>query len=223
MKRILPVFIALLSLSLSAQQASLSGIVTNKKKEAIPFATVQIRNTSHATSTDAAGHFLISNIVPGNYSVEFSSLGHATQELSISFESSEEKVLNVQLREEFQNLNEVLITTNRRIETLDEVPSSVSVISNQKIENLILTSNSIADILVEVPGLALSTNQTSSTGQTLRGRNMLVLIDGIPQSTPLRSGGRDINTIDPNTIQRVEVIKGATAIYGNGADGGIVN
>lgn len=223
MKRILPVFIALLSLSLSAQQASLSGIVTNEKKEAIPFATVQIRNTSHATSTDAAGHFFISNIVPGKYSVEFSSLGHATQELSISFESSEEKVLNVQLREEFQNLNEVLITTNRRIETLDEVPSSVSVISTQKIENLILTSNSIADILVEVPGLALSTNQTSSTGQTLRGRNMLVLIDGIPQSTPLRSGGRDINTIDPNTIQRVEVIKGATAIYGNGADGGIVN
>ena len=223
MKRILPVFISLLSLSLSAQEASLSGEVTNEKNEAIPFATVQITNTSMATTTDADGQYLISGIDPGTYVVEYASLGHTTQSRSLTFEASEEKIVNIQLKEEFQNLGEVLITTNRRIETLDEVPSSVSVISTQKIESLIQTSNSVADILVEVPGLALSTNQTSNTGQTLRGRNMLVLIDGIPQSTPLRSGGRDINTIDPNTIQRVEVIKGATAIYGNGADGGIVN
>ena len=223
MKRILPVFIVLFSLSLSAQEASLSGKVTNQENEPIPFATVQIQNSSRATTTDAEGLYLLDNLDQGSYVVEFASLGHATQRLSLNFQPSEKKILNVQLKEEFQDLGEVLITTNRRIETLDEVPSSVSVISTQKIENLIQTSNSVADILVEVPGLALSTNQTSNTGQTLRGRNMLVLIDGIPQSTPLRSGGRDINTIDPNTLQRVEVIKGATAIYGNGADGGIVN
>jgi iron complex outermembrane recepter protein len=52
---------------------------------------------------------------------------------------------------------------------------------------------------------------------------VLVLIDGIPQSTPLRAVGRDIRTIDPSVVKRVEVIKGATAIYGNGADGGLIN
>lgn len=57
----------------------------------------------------------------------------------------------------------------------------------------------------------------------MRGRSVLVLIDGIPQSTPLRAGGRDIRSIDPSVIERVEVIKGATAIYGNGAEGGLIN
>ncbi len=42
------------------------------------------------------------------------------------------------------------------------------------------------------------------------------MVDGIPQSTPLRNGGRDMRTIDPSAIERIEVIKGATAIYGNG-------
>ncbi|WP_449400162.1 TonB-dependent receptor plug domain-containing protein [Chryseobacterium wanjuense] len=74
-----------------------------------------------------------------------------------------------------------------------------------------------------VPSLATSSGQTSNTGQTLRGRQVLVLIDGIPQSTPLRNGARDIRVIDPSVIERIEVIKGASSIYGNGADGGIIN
>jgi iron complex outermembrane receptor protein len=51
----------------------------------------------------------------------------------------------------------------------------------------------------------------------------LVLIDGIPQSTPLRNGGRDLRTIDASAIDHIEVINGATAMYGNGAAGGVIN
>ena len=49
------------------------------------------------------------------------------------------------------------------------------------------------------------------------------MIDGVPQSTPLRNGALGIRTIDPNSLERIEVIKGATSIYGNGAAGGIIN
>ena len=48
------------------------------------------------------------------------------------------------------------------------------------------------------------------------------MIDGVPQSTT-RNTSRDLATIDPSMIERVEVIRGATAIYGDGATGGIVN
>ncbi|HET8754326.1 MAG TPA: TonB-dependent receptor, partial [Salinimicrobium sp.] len=169
------------------------------------------------------GYYSLELDSPGTFSIQFSSMGYENVTKEVTLSASEKLELSVQLSEALKNLDEIVITSNRRTETLDEVPSSVSVLNSREIENLSLTSNNIADVLVEIPGLALSTNQTSNVGQTLRGRNMLVLIDGIPQSTPLRSGGRDINTIDPNTIQRIEVIKGATAIYGNGADGGIVN
>lgn len=74
-----------------------------------------------------------------------------------------------------------------------------------------------------VPGMAPSTNSSSNTGQTLRGRAPLVMIDGVPQSTPLRNGSLGIRTLDPSVIERIEVIKGATSVYGNGAAGGVIN
>eukprot|EP00487_Bulimina_marginata_P006178 TRINITY_DN25414_c0_g1_i1.p1 TRINITY_DN25414_c0_g1~~TRINITY_DN25414_c0_g1_i1.p1 ORF type:complete len:119 (-),score=25.11 TRINITY_DN25414_c0_g1_i1:1-357(-) len=49
------------------------------------------------------------------------------------------------------------------------------------------------------------------------------MIDGVPQSTPLRNGSLGIRTLDASVIERIEVIKGATSIYGNGAAGGIIN
>jgi iron complex outermembrane receptor protein len=49
------------------------------------------------------------------------------------------------------------------------------------------------------------------------------MIDGVPQSNPLRDGGREGNTIDPSVIERVEVLHGANAIHGMGASGGVIN
>lgn len=223
MKNILTLLLLSTMITVQAQSGSIKGKVTNQQLQAIPYATIVLKTTSIGTTTNENGSYTLTNISPGSYSVQFSAIGYKTIYRELNLRSSEEISISVQLSEDLQNLNEVVITSNRRIETLDEVPSSVSVISSRELENLSQTSNSIADILAEVPGLTLSTNQTSSVGQTLRGRNMLILIDGIPQSTPLRSGGRDINTVDPNTLERIEVIKGATAIYGNGSDGGIVN
>ena len=208
---------------LMAQDSSISGKVLGPHQEPVSFATVSLQNTSYTTRTDLEGSFNFPELPAGNYLLTVSSTGFTPTTRKIQLMEGEAAEVIIVLSEEFRSLEEVLITTNRRVETLDEVPSSVSVLNSRQIENLSMTSNSVADIMNEVPGLALSTSQTSNTGQTLRGRKMLVLIDGIPQSTPLRNGSRDINTIDPNVIERIEVIKGATAIYGNGADGGIIN
>lgn len=100
----------------------------------------------------------------------------------------------------------------------------MTIVGQRQIQEQAAMNTDITNILqYTVPGLAVSTGRTSNTGQTLRGRQVLVLIDGVPQSTPLRNGGRDLRIIDPSAIERIEVIKGATSIYGNGADGGIIN
>lgn len=223
MKSLLTLSLLLVSFVTASQNATLSGKVVDTRNQGIPYININLENTSLHAYSDQEGNFSISDIPPGNYSVRFTAMGFETQTRNISLKSSEERSLTVQLQENVQDLSEVVITSNRRRETLDEVPSSVSILTEREIENLSQTGVTVADVLNEIPGLSLSTNQTSNTGQTLRGRKMLILIDGIPQSTPLRNGSRDINTIDPNTIERIEVIKGATAIYGNGADGGIVN
>jgi len=57
----------------------------------------------------------------------------------------------------------------------------------------------------------------------LRGRDVSVLIDGVPQTTNLQSFGREFRTIDPSAIERIEVVRGSTAIYGAQATGGVIN
>jgi iron complex outermembrane receptor protein len=125
---------------------------------------------------------------------------------------------------QMKDVDEVVLTASRKKESIKEVPSSVTVVSRKQIQSQLTVNSDITNILqYTVPSLATSSGMTTNSGQTLRGRQVLVLIDGIPQSTPLRNGSRDIRSIDPSVIERIEVIKGATSIYGNGSDGGIIN
>jgi iron complex outermembrane recepter protein len=121
-------------------------------------------------------------------------------------------------------LERMVVTGSRVIESIDEVPASITVISQQQISDHLKVSPELQSLLASyVPGMAPDTGSSSNAGQTLRGRKPLIMIDGVPQSTPLRDGSLDIKTLDPSAIARIEVIKGATSIYGNGAAGGIIN
>lgn len=121
-------------------------------------------------------------------------------------------------------LKEIVVSASRQAESLNEVPSSVTLLSKKQLQQQLSISSNLSDILgASVPGLGFTTNRTQNLGQTLRGRRVLVMIDGIPQSTPLRDGAKDMRSLDPAVLERVEAIKGATAIYGNGADGGLIN
>ncbi|HEA31342.1 MAG TPA: hypothetical protein ENH91_15340 [Leeuwenhoekiella sp.] len=213
----------LIFFSVFSQKTSVFGTITNAQNAPIPYASVTIKGSTKGAMSGKDGTYEIKNLKEGSYTIQFSTVGFTSETRKVTLNLDQKLEVSVQLQIAMEGLGQVVITSNRTRETLDEVPSSVAVISAKELQNLSQLSTTSADLLREIPGIALSTNRTSSTGQTLRGRNMLVLIDGIPQSTPLRSGGRDVNTIDPSTIERIEIIKGATAIYGNGADGGIIN
>lgn len=119
---------------------------------------------------------------------------------------------------------QIIVTGSRVQESTTEVPASVTVVGAETIAQQLRVTPEIQNLLaVSVPGMAPSTGTSSNSGQTLRGRMALALIDGVPQSTPLRNGQLGIRTLDPSVIERVEVIKGATSIYGNGAGGGVIN
>ncbi|REG98415.1 TonB-dependent receptor domain-containing protein [Flavobacterium aquicola] len=153
-------------------------------------------------------------------------LQNNTKKKQVSSEDSNKvkTPMTANLEKNNSQLDEVIVSASRKTETLSKTPSSVTVIRSKDIETLSIVSPNVANILAfSVPGLGSATNNTGNYGQTLRGRNPLVLIDGIPQSTPLKSAGREMRSIDPSVIERIEVIKGATAIYGNGADGGLIN
>ncbi|PSO49508.1 MAG: TonB-dependent siderophore receptor [Cyanobacteria bacterium SW_9_44_58] len=118
---------------------------------------------------------------------------------------------------------DLVVTATRTEEQEEKVPRSVTVINREEIEQQANLSRNLSDILGElVPGFSPSTQTNSIFGQTLRGRNPQVLIDGVPQSTN-RNVQRDLRNIDPEAIERIEIVRGPSAIYGDGATGGVVN
>ncbi|MEM8818196.1 MAG: TonB-dependent receptor [Pseudomonadota bacterium] len=122
-------------------------------------------------------------------------------------------------------LPEIVVEADNRIETpLDETTRSVTVVTREEIDVQRNLTRSVGDLLAfTTPGFSPTNEAQSDFGLTLRGRTFLTLIDGVPQSTPLRDGRRSLNAIDSESIERVEVIRGGTAAYGFGATGGLVN
>lgn len=123
-----------------------------------------------------------------------------------------------------QQLEAVLVTATRGSKALDRIPGAVGVISRADIETQTLVSEDPSALLAQqVPGYAPSRQKLSNFGEGLRGRNALLLLDGIPQTNPLRFGGREGYFADPMIVERIEVVSGASAAQGMGATGGIIN
>ncbi len=115
------------------------------------------------------------------------------------------------------------VTATRTSSSLVPQVRQVDVIEREKLEQLRQGSDSLATLLAKVtPGMSDSSRTITDYGQTLRGRTMLILVDGVPLNTN-RDSSRNLASIDPALIERVEVVHGSSAIYGAGATGGIVN
>ncbi|WP_250458892.1 TonB-dependent receptor [Microbulbifer litoralis] len=119
---------------------------------------------------------------------------------------------------------EILVTANRTEKPLSTIPNTVTLIDQQALTEQLSTTSDLSTVLGNlIPGFSPARQKLTNSGESLRGRKPLYMIDGVPQSNPLRNGGRDGHTIDPLMLERVEVIHGANAIHGMGASGGIIN
>ncbi|MFW1741133.1 TonB-dependent receptor [Acinetobacter johnsonii] len=119
---------------------------------------------------------------------------------------------------------ETMTFTASRADGVQEKSKQTTKIDEKQLELLKQGSaGNIGTILAKtVPGLADSSRTITDFGQTLRGRNALILVDGIPLNLS-RETSRGLSGIDPESIQNIEVIRGSNAIYGGGATGGIIS
>ncbi|RMB04668.1 TonB-dependent receptor [Eilatimonas milleporae] len=122
-------------------------------------------------------------------------------------------------------IEEIVVTSVNRVETpISDVTRSISVVTAADLELQGIFNRSAGSILAQkVPGFSPSTEALTDFGQQLRGRNFQTLIDGVPQGTTLRNGQRSLQSIDIDAIEQIEVIRGGSAVYGFGADGGLIN
>ncbi|ENX57899.1 MULTISPECIES: TonB-dependent receptor [Acinetobacter] len=117
----------------------------------------------------------------------------------------------------------IVVTASRSAQSIAEIAGTVYRIEQEDIAKQAAAGISTADILgLLVPSLTPSSGTTSNYGMTMRGRTVQYMIDGVPQ-TGSRDSSRQLNSISPDMIERVEVVSGASSIYGSGATGGIIN
>ncbi|MES1971811.1 MAG: TonB-dependent receptor [Pseudomonadota bacterium] len=119
---------------------------------------------------------------------------------------------------------DIVVTAARTTLPASALPLTVDIIDRETLSRQVTVSGSVVDaISALLPAFSPTREKITGVGETLRGRSPLYAINGIPQSTPIRDGGRDGYTIDPFFIDRIEVIYGSNALQGIGATGGVVN
>lgn len=120
------------------------------------------------------------------------------------------------------NLDQMVVTATRTMKELQEVPSSVSVVTSQDIEERNI--NSVPEALQTLPGVYMS--QAAQGGIQIRGfssSDILVLLDGLPMNTTFNNG-MEWEMVPVENITRIEVVRGAgSSLYGGRAVGAVVN
>lgn len=176
------------------------------------------------TTGDVAGQ--VSPALQGNYSVE-----QALQQLlagsGMSWQFSEARTVTLRKAEaapQAVNLKPIEVSVASRTSTaISEIPGTVWVVDQQQLREQIDSGVSLKEAIGKlVPGLDLAPEGRTNYGQNMRGRNVLVMIDGVSQNSS-RGLSRQFDSISPFNVERVEVLSGASAIYGGGATGGIIN
>lgn len=208
-----------LSQSLNAQKTVTGRITDSKDGSNLPAVSVTIKGTGTGTQTKPDGTFSLS--VPANAStLLITSVGYANQEVNIAGLTS----VDVLLVSTGTSLNEVVVTgygTQRR----KEVTSAITTINAAQFNKGNISD--VAQLLQgKVAGLSISRpGGNPNGGFTIRLRGLstlgantspLIVIDG--------QVGADINTVDPNDIQSIDVLKDAAsaAIYGTRGSSGVI-
>ena len=183
-------------------------------------ATVQVKGTTTGTSTDLDGTYSI-EAPDGNAILVFSYIGYVNQEVVIGNQST----INVSLVPDVQALNEVVVVGYGAVKKMD-LTGAVDQLQSKDIirANPVQAARAIQGQVAGATVTKSSNKPGAPYNISIRGENTinnstqpLVVIDGLM--------GGDINSINPNDIQSMDVLKDAssTAIYGaRGANGVII-
>ena len=104
---ILFIFISNISIS-----AILKGKIVDENNKPLPFASVYIKNTTYGVSADYNGKYFI-ELKPGTYTIVFSFIGYKTKEKKISLSTNQTINLDIILKNNLTNLNEIEVVANK--------------------------------------------------------------------------------------------------------------
>jgi iron complex outermembrane recepter protein len=211
------------------QSGQIKGIVADQNGKPAPFVSVQLKEIKKNTSSDENGVFSLINIKPDVYTLIASFVGYKTLEQKIKIEDGKTLNLSLELFENAETLKEIIVkgylSQNEKMVSVGKIairpmdlPQSVMTIDKQVIENQQVRS--MSDVLMNTNGVYIM-GTTGGYQEEIAGRGF-----SFGSTNTFKNGVRYFNGMmsEMNSIERVEVMKGSTAIlFGNVAAGGIIN
>ncbi len=244
MKLVKILFVAFFSLMISheiiAQEKTVSGTVTSDG-EPLPGVAVVVKNTKKGTTTDFDGKYQIS-ASPQDVLV-FTFVGMKPVEIKVG----NQQTINVTMEESAESLKKVIVTAlgiKRQRKSLTYAAQDLKSDELQRVKQ----TNPINSLSGKVAGLTINRNASGAGGSVkvlLRGNNSLgnnqplYVIDGVPMANPTsytpwstfgnksggnRDGGDALSLLNPDDIESISVLKGASAsaLYGSAGLNGVI-
>ncbi len=232
LKLVMIAFILGYSFNTWAQNLDLSGTVLDDQGDSMPGVSVAVKGTTNGTITDIDGNFVLS--VPSDVkTLVFSFIGYETQEVAVDANNTKIKVV---LQSSMIGLDEVVAVGYGSVKKSD-LTGSVASIDKRKLEQankvdaVSALAGQTAGVVIQrtdnKPGSGgfnirirgastINSNQTASQGGFNPGQNPLFIVDGIFVD--------DISFINPADIERMDVLKdaSATAVYGSRGSNGVI-
>lgn len=254
MNQSLPRFLAVCMIGLSLVMAlassavaqltngELRGKITDAQtNEALPGGQVILRGTNYGAAADLDGEYLVRAIPPGKYVVQVRYVGYKSVTEEVTITAGETLERNYKLTPTAIQIDEVVVTGTAVAAERRTLGNTISTINARDLGQAPVTS--LSEVLQgRAPGVvALMSSGQAGSGASLRIRGMtsitqsnepVVYIDGVRvdnnnSETFYTTGGQRpsrLNDISPSDIERVEIIKGASAttLYGTQASAGVV-
>jgi TonB-linked SusC/RagA family outer membrane protein len=214
----------------------IKGKVSDEKGVALPGVSIVLKGTQQGTTSDAGGNFSI-NVPAANSVLVFSFVGYTAQEVQLANRTT----LEVQLLAESKALDEVVVTALGIRRETKSLGYSVTKVDGESFTKTRET-NFANSLNGKVAGVSISPAATGPGGSSrvsirgntsISGNNQpLYIINGLPMDNTQFGGpkgdnpdfGDNISSINPDDVEDITVLKGATAaaLYGSRAKNGAI-
>lgn len=205
---------------IQSPKEKITGSIKDNNGDPVIGASIQVKNTGIGTITDYNGQFSLNN-VPENGILIISYIGYDTEEIPVN----KKKNLQIVMKENTKQLEEIVVVAYGTAKK-SSFTGSAEVVKQDRIEKRV-----VADVSKALEGTVAGVQSTSGSGQPGSGASMVIrgfgsisasntplyVVDGVPFDGAL-------NTINPNDIESVTVLKDASAgaLYGSRGANGVV-
>lgn len=204
--------------SIQQQTITVSGVVMGSDGEPLMGVNVVEKGTTNGTITDLDGKYTLN--VGANAVLQFSYIGYVSSDIAVNGQ----RTVNVTMKEDSQNLDEVVVVGYGTVRKAD-LAGSVSVLDNKAFKDQPIKQVSdalqgrVSGVQVQSSGVPGGTVKirVRGSGSINRSNDPLYVIDGIVRESGLTG-------LNPDDIQSMQILKDAssTAIYGSRGANGVV-